>query len=343
MIIKLVIFTDNIYPDEHVDGLCLAASKMDDVGSVYLIGQHGGIAKNRRKKLLGHKAVFISERSLFESFKAIVKANLVFGMPKSLSWMRILSSIRVLKFLPYFFGPGFVTKAVGFFKHPERGSWPMIKTMMKFYVFNTYFLCSNNIERIYYSAALGYPLTRCLIAPVPKHIYINSRLKTGDEQDTRHGILFAPTHRWGNIVPPLTTLMTDSLFLDKLFSRDFLVFHSRHPESKKTKIDVRVQDFNNDWDKIRCVITDYSSIGEDFLSSGGKHVIAYMPDKMQFEAEQGVGPMFSSIISKKIIVHNREELDQVLEKIDRKTSCHADDLVLSKNYFQKFLNFRKNM
>ena len=64
--------------------------------------------------------------------------------------------------------------------------------------------------------------------------------------------------------------MTDADFIEKLVSHDFDIFHSSHPDSAEVVLDPRVNKFEKDWSRIICVVTDYSSIGEDFILSGVK-------------------------------------------------------------------------
>ena len=234
----------------------------------------------------------------------------------------------------FFFGPGYVTKAVGFFKHPEKGSWPIIQQHIKFYLLNSFYICSNQSDRVYLSAALGYPLSRTNCSPLPKHIYINRMLVGENNVSAQNCILFAPTHRWDKLIPPLTIYLNDNSFVDHVMSLGFGIYHSKHPETVDAQLDERVQIFKNNWTGISCVVTDYSSIGEDYLFSGGKTVIAHMEDRKEFEKNQGVGPLFMSNKTDKTITYTLEELKEVLDKLDQETCTPVPNLLNINNYFQ---------
>ncbi|MDA8642658.1 hypothetical protein N9M29_01390 [Alphaproteobacteria bacterium] len=92
--------------------------------------------------------------------------------------------------------------------------------------------------------------------------------------------------------------------IEKLVSQDFEIFHSSHPDTAEVELNPRVNKFEKDWSRIICVVTDYSSIGEDFILSGGENVISFMPDKLEFEAKQGVGPFFDLLQNTKEVAYS---------------------------------------
>ena len=63
----------------------------------------------------------------------------------------------------------------------------------------------------------------------------------------KKNILFAPTHRWDKLIPPLTIYLNDKSFVDCVMSLGFCIFHSKHPETADAKLDERVQIFKNNW------------------------------------------------------------------------------------------------
>lgn len=335
---RIVIFSGYLRPSEHLNGLLLLASQTDELESVTIFGNLGNEASCDWTESFAKKIFHAPEASYIEKVQSIVRADIVFGMPSAFVWMRLLSAFGFLKFSPYFFGPGFVTKAVGYFKHPERGFWPAFKTRVKFSLLNTYFICSNDLDRIYMASAMGYPLNRTISASLPKHVYMNNALQQGDENATRNGILFAPTHRWADVIPPLTKMMTDADFIEKLVSQDFEIFHSSHPDTPEVVLDPRVNKFEKDWSRIICVVTDYSSIGEDFILSGGENVISFMPDKLEFEAKQGVGPFFDLLQNTKESVFSVSELGELLERKNKNTKSASAHKISVDDYFKKLLN-----
>lgn len=342
MAIKITIFANGLSPKEHLYGLILAATKSNQTIIIQLVGKLDEHILANIEPDFDKKHIRIPQGDYIACCRAVASSDLVFGMPSSLSWMRILSAIGVLKFIPYFFGPGFVAKAVGAFKHPERGLLPALKTTLKFYLFNTRFICANEVDRVYLSAALGYPLTKTVTAPLPKYIFMNESLLHGDEKAGRNSILFAPTHRWDDVIPPVTTLLTDSDFVDYLEIKGFDILHSRHPDTAVCELDKRVTDFNKSWSKVACIVTDYSSIGDDYLLSGGQNVIAFVSDKQEFESKQGTGPLFDLTLREKIVVSKLSELREALDNFMKLSPDALVEKIDVGDYFQNLLLLSKN-
>ena len=70
--------------------------------------------------------------------------------------------------------------------------------------------------------------------------------------------------------------------------------------------------------EVLSLVTDYSSIGHDYLSSGGKNLIFYIPDINIFEANQGIGPLYKSLIDKNYKASSLKQLKRfyfLLKKI----------------------------
>lgn len=334
---RIVVFADNLSPSEHLLGLLMIAIQTNNLETISVFGKLPDRFEDYWIKEFQGKFVHKPDASYLAKVNAIVASDIVFGISFAFVWLRVLSRVRVLRFRSFFFGPGFVTKAVGYFKHPERGGWPAIKTTFKFSFFNTYFICSNEMDRIYLAAALGYPLNRTVSAPLPKHVYINNALERGDKKKIRNAILFAPTHRWSDVIPPLTKLMADANFVSRLIKRGFDIFHSTHPDTEETILDPRVHKFEKDWSRVSCVVTDYSSIGEDFILSGGRSVISFIPDRLEFEAHQGIGPFFDYSMSNKIVTYDLAELDAALDKVSSHLGAGSIQRPPINDYFRKLL------
>ena len=49
------------------------------------------------------------------------------------------------------------------------------------------------------------------------------------------------------------------------------------------------------WKELLSLVTDYSSIGHDYLSSGGKNLIFYIPDINEFEVNQVIA-LYKSLL-----------------------------------------------
>lgn len=334
---RIVVFADTLSLSEHLLGLLIIAGHTNNLETITVFGKLPNTSETDRIKKINGKLIHKPNASYFTKAKAIAASDIVFGISFAFVWMRVLSRVGVLRFRPFFFGPGFVLKAVGYFKHPERGGWPAIKTSLTFGLLNTYFICSNEIDRIYLAAALGYPLNRTQCSPLPKHVYINDALERGDKKAIRNAILIAPTHRWGNVIPPLTKLMGDANFVSGLIKRGFDIFHSKHPDTAEIIIDPRVNEFKKDWSRIFCVVTDYSSIGEDFILSGGSNVISFVPDKLEFEKHQGLGPLSDDFTKEKIVTRELVELNTTLDDLASSAATNSVHRILVGDYFQKLL------
>ena len=259
-------------------------------------------------------------------------------MPSKYFLFRILSKLKLLKFVPLYFGPGKVTKAIGFYKHPEGSELKALKTYLKFKLLNTYFLANDKFDALYNSASLGYPLSRIAIAPLPKYFYINERLCAGQKVDRPKGILFAPTHRWGDNIPPLSKLLKDSSLIRNFDNFNVRIYHSKHPDTVRAPLHANIKNFNGNWDDIDIVVTDYSSIGEDFINSGGNKLIYYIPDRQVFESNQGVGLFFDYSLALGSVCTEIESLvANLIEFLERPKDNDVVEL-LYPNYFNDLIS-----
>ena len=243
-----------------------------------------------------------------------------------------------MNFLSLYIGPGKVTKAIGYYKHPERGHLNQLKMFIKFIILNNYYLANDEHDRLYLAAAFGYPLGRIIISKLPKYFYINKKLSRYSTDDRNVGILFAPTHRWSNKIPPLTEILSNPQKLKKLKLDKISIFHSKHPETKSMLLDSSISDFNDQWSDIDILVTDYSSIGEDFLNSGGKHIIYFIPDRTNFEENQGKGILFDTILSKGHVCFTELELfDKLNELIKENIHYDSRERFSEPNYFSRII------
>ena len=125
-------------------------------------------------------------------------------------------------------------------------------------------------------------------------------------------------------------------FVQKLKKYDFVLYHSRHPETPKIKLHSYVQEFSSNWDEVNVLITDYSSIGDDFINSGGKNLVYYTPDQKEFETNQGKGIFFQDSLNNGQICLNEQEL---ISNIEMKRHEKREDSIhqFDENFFQTLL------
>lgn len=310
---KIIIFEDQIFPVENLKGLKIAASTCNPSTKFIFIG------KNELENFSNHK--YLRSTDYFNILKELFRADIAVAIPSKYFLFRFLSAIKLLKFKSIFIGPGKVTKAIGSFKHPERGNLPKIKIFLKFYLLNSYYIANDEQDKSYCSEALGYPLSRILIKTLPKYLCINKDLCSTKKMIQSTGILFAPTHRWEDEIPPLTNMLTRSDFISKIKSKDTKIYHSKHPETPSIKLQSEVSKFNSNWSDIDILITDYSSIGDDYINSGGKKLIYYIEDKNIFEINQGVGKFFNESLEKGVCCNNETELiHQIRKNLNNKSN-----------------------
>lgn len=310
---KIVVFADQIYPIEHVNGLLEIAKKSTTTIELVLVSSNT-IDVRTEERLSTCCLLKCHSSDFFFILKKICKADIVIGLPSKYILLRLLSSIKLLKFLPVYFGPGKVTKATGYFKHPENSQIRILKTYLKFMLLNTYFIANDKLDGLYNAAAFGYPLSRIAIAPLPKYFYINERLCAGQKKSRPTGILIAPTHRWADVIAPLTQICMSEELLRDFDDLNVRIFHSRHPESVEVALNNKVHEFSDNWDDIDILVTDYSSIGDDFFNAGGRSLLYYVPDREEFELKQGAGIFFDQSL-KLGTVHNKAD-DLIRNLID---------------------------
>lgn len=323
---RIVVFVDDIHPREHLFGLLEIKRNSQRHIEMTLVSKD-------KSAIIDHQIAEINEvsncnsPSILKVLKLIQNADLVIGMPGKYSLLRFFSRLRLLRFFPVYFGPGRVSKAVGFYKHPDVAGAQSLRIHLKFILFNTFYLANDDIDAVYTSAALGYPLSRILVAPIPKYFYMNKLLRDGKASGRPKGILIAPTHRWGSKIPELMQLLEPENFPDELKSPNCRIYHSKHPETPEVVLHQSIQPFEGEWCNIDVVVTDYSSIGDDFLNSGGRQVIYFIPDRTEFEKNQGVGLFFDDSVRRGIVCFDVNHLIREINEIrDELASDHVAEL-----------------
>ena len=86
------------------------------------------------------------------------------------------------------------------------------------------------------------------------------------------------------------------------------------------------------------MVTDYSSIGEDYYNSGGKNIIYYISDIIQFEKNQGKNVLLNESFKKNITCVDRNKLVKIINKFDKLSDVNKMD---AKEYYEEILKFNK--
>ena len=316
----VLIFPYGYRPMDHFRGLLIATSHEAEMNIVVVVPSVNFLEELNIEIKLSDNVKLVCRPNLFYLFWLIVRASVIFGSLNTTSkfFVRFTAffkkSLAVIDLLP-----GKITKAMGSYKTGRIRFISVIEKYVSTILFNKTILVSDDFDRVYTASAFGYPLNMLSVNCLPKHIYINSALSEKARNLTK-GILFAPTHRWDGIPSPIETLLEDEEFSFSLKSAGFNLFLSTHYQSKYNgSVNLNyVNKFVSKWDLIDIVVTDYSSIGADFILSGGKTVIYYISDIKEFEEHEGKGPFFNFEVSNNIASHNRDELFGLL--IDFKTS-----------------------
>ena len=182
-------------------------------------------------------------------------------------------------------------------------------------------------------------LSNLVISLYPKHIYINYQLSNQNKKIKKR-ILFAPTERANGNESPLSLFLNSKNNVENIINNEYEIYYSQHihDENCKSKINSNIKKFDGSWEQISILVTDYSSIGADFLISGGIYLIYYTKDQSIFSKSQGIGPFFDDEVKKGIRVEDEDALIKVILDFYNK----KDSFVFRFNE-NKILNYFKNI
>jgi len=125
--------------------------------------------------------------------------------------------------------------------------------------------------------------------------------------------------------------------LSELESLDAKIFHSKHPESLGLTLHHDIHPFSGNWDDIDIVVTDYSSIGDDFINSGGEKLIYFVPDRAEFEENQGSGLFFEDSLRRGAVCSNNDELVSKLHEYFDDSQQAMISKLLYPDYFKDLI------
>ena len=338
--IKVLIFEKGYRPKENYYGLLLA--------SINNVHYQSKLIKNFFSESLDISALKIIDfdllrfkkskknkiKNFYKNFLFLYNSDLVFGDFPIL--LRCFLFILNWKGNYICIPPGKITKAIGYFKEKKLPFLKILKNFIAYKFLKTQILACDELDKIYLSAAHGYPIESIIISPYPKHLWINNYQKNNSQLEAK--ILFAPTERKKGSPSPITKLLGNKKFIEKILKRGYKILYSHHIHDLNFtgEIDKKVEIFDGNWADIKIVVTDYSSIGADFLLAGGEMVIYFTNDKNEFLENYGNGPLFKFEIKNGFECQNQ---DQILNLLSiNQLPTNSKKFVSYENFLRKIFN-----
>ena len=281
---NILIFIDNIRPDENWLGLINIFDLAESDSRLTVVGS----IEKRYEQYIGSNVTIQADVTL----KELWLGDIFFGLPSKYSLFKILN-IWSSKRSFFTIGPGKVTKAIGLFKHPDKTFYKKIIGFSRYLIPGCFYIAQDLDDAMYLATANGRDISLYLPIGLPKTAFITLELAKKKSRK-KIGVLFAPTHRWDGCVSVINQWLSDDL-LSKRLTLKYDLFHTGHPDDIAIEISdliVKVKDLDHSvWKYIDVLVTDYSSIAHDFLSSGGQNVVNIISDLAGFENNQGKSPL----------------------------------------------------
>lgn len=281
--INVLIFIDSIRPDENWLGLVQISQHAEVVDKITLIGN----VSNKYEGCLPPKVILKKKIEIGD----VSNNYLVFGLPSKYVFLKI---INILKRKNIFLGvvPGKITKAIGLYKHPSKNILGKIVRFVRSLVPYNYCLAEDFEDAMYLATAYNQDIDCYLSIGLPKNTHIASEFLKGKE-DRKTGILFVPTHRWEGNSSVIAQWLADDDFTKVL--KKYNILYNNHPDEDDCVVSSSVVNTrkltSSFWREVDILVTDYSSIANDFISAGGKNVIHITSDLLEFEQHQGKSPL----------------------------------------------------
>lgn len=317
----IIIYLSGYRPHEHLQGLIYLA-KADKKNRFVFIKSilYSSYSINSDFNFTSAPSL----RNILLNLLTIRQSHLIFGSPSLL--VRIILKLSLWNGYLISILPGKITKGVGFFKNQRLSLAKILKNALTTNFLNLRIIATDVYDAVYLSSAHAYPINHIITTLLPKHYYINSLLQS---LSPKKSILFAPTERDFGFPSPILLLLRDKKFVDLLISYGLQILYSHHPYDKNSlDIDPRIIMFSSsDWKSVGVVVSDYSSIGSDFLCSGGSAVIYYIPDQDYFKSKYGFGPFMEQEFSKGHVISNYSKLCSTIKQLCEYNLMHSANLV----------------
>ena len=266
--------------------------------------------------------------------------NLVFGLPSRFITSKILNVITN-KQIFIGVGPGKITKAIGFYKHPKKAIREKILGYIKYLLPNFFYIAEDFEDAMYLATAYGRDISFYKPIGLPKKINIGIELSKEKTID-KIGILFVPTHRWPGKQSTISKWLGNEEFVNKL--RNYHIFYNSHPDEMDAIVCDQVTETRKMteifWRNVDILVTDYSSIAHDFINAGGKNVINVTTDLIEFEKNQGKSPLSFDKQFPGLRCETQEHFFDLLFSFKDFSNQTVDITEFSNNWFNSLLKFK---
>ena len=346
--LKITVFSDGHRPKENYNGL-IYLSKKDNLNQIYMIDKlfdkRIDIKSNikQRVKIYSKFNYLMNLKNFIINIIYIYNSDLVFGSFNIL--LRLI--LCILGWHGYYIcvPPGKITKATGYFKQNRLNFKIIIKNILSNKFLKTNILAVDIFDKYYLSLSNSYMLNNIIISPYPKHIFINKQLAKSNKE-YKNKILFAPTERSKGYLSPIFLFLESEKNRIKINEMGYEIIYSQHIHDGNydSQIFKEVKLFEGNWEEISILVTDYSSIGSDFLISGGLKLIYLIKDQFKFSQDQGIGPFFDNEIKKAKAVKDENHLLEAIYKfsLDKNNLIRPFNEDLLNNYFINIYRQIKN-
>jgi len=327
--INVIIFASEIRPMENWHGLLEISAASEVVDKVILVG----VIDNNF--LQDEKVTHKSKANIQE----ILSSRLVFGLPAKYIYLKFLN---ILSRKCIFLGtaPGKVTKALGSFQGSKNTIPKKILTYMKSLISHNYTIAQDFDDAMYLASSFGQDVKSYLPIGLPKNVQIISEFLK-DSGERKRGILFVPTHRWDGNSSIIAEWLGNEEFIKSL--KKFNIYYNNHPnEEDKAVIHksvIRSENLSGSvWRNVDILVTDYSSIANDYLAAGGKNVIHIIPDLKEFEDHEGRSPLSIDKQFPGVRIFTKQEFIDLIENITDFKRDTIDINEYSNLWIQKILS-----
>ena len=219
----ITVFTFGFRPlKDHLLGLLISIKKERNYKMVIFSDSKDIEILKAIKKINNDKILLIKKNNPFLIFRYCLNSDLIFGKPKGINKLvPLLTQLFNRKSYRVILPAGIVFKAIGYFKK-KKGISHFLNLYIRNYFVNNLFkfivLTPTNEYMIYMAAAFSYPVHTLLNYPLPKNIYLSSKInkksnKKINKKSNKKIILFSPTHRWGEVLSPIEELLCNRRFI----------------------------------------------------------------------------------------------------------------------------------
>lgn len=313
---KTLIFSKNIIPKDNLLGLIKILNSSEMIDNYLIIddklNSYGSSPKSKN---------FVKKDIKFID---LFKYKIIFGLPKKFFYFKLINIFLFDKKIFLNFLPGEVTKAIGRYKFNITYFTISIRKILSLIPYN-YVISQNFDNALYFANAYNHNVNNYLPIGLPKTYHMATEFKKNLNKK-KLGILFAPTHRWNKKEPLLEKWLSDSSFLKKL--SNYNIYYSNHPDENDTKINDSInytRELNEPyWSNIDIIVSDYSSIANDYLNAGRKNVIHVIPDLYEFERYQGKSPLSHRSQFRGLVCKDKADLISIIVNIKYSKSFDFD-------------------